>query len=57
MKSQRFREHSNASDKFKVRRKKVEEKQEEDMQSGDAEMGEGTRRSMAFGDVKQTPLK
>ena len=27
------------------------------MQSGDAEMGEGTRRSMAFGDVKQTPLK
>ena len=59
MKSQRFGEHSNASDKFKVRRKKVEEKQEEeeDMQSGDAEIGEGTRRSMAFGDVKQTPLK
>ena len=43
---------------FKVRRKKVEEKKEEkDMQSGDAEIGEGTRRSMAFGDVKQTPLK
>ena len=43
---------------FKVRRKKVEEKQEEkDMQRGDAEMGEGTRRSMAFGDVKQAPLK
>ena len=58
MKSQRFGEHSNASDKFKIRRRKVEEKQEEeDMQSGDAEIGEGTRRSMAFGDVKQTLLK